>query len=239
MLNFKSSMVQLVVAAAALSTFACSSESEGSSGVRGTRALTTGSSSSTLTENVLSAHKDVATAAIHTFASLGGKSQNFGLSSVEDVGKAHVADSLPIYHVGVGALSTYDVSQDPRSLLQDEQSVLCTVAVNGEERSTIKLRYRSGEWKPVAFGAPGLAKQIGENLRALGQASGASGAISLVEIPTLSASLLAAYHEQSLQLTLLRPIAGLTVPPGTTLPAAQLFAQLRPLADRANKATDR
>jgi hypothetical protein len=136
-----------------------------------------------------------------------------------------------MFMVGLNDLRGYRANDDPRPLLRDEGTVMYPVTVGGEVRSSVILRKVNGDWKATQFGRSNLAgfAHAGRKQVATARRVPESG-VSLVEIPTMSARMLEHEENGLPMLTALLDVPPTDLRAGVTLPAAEVFAKLQPLA---------
>jgi hypothetical protein len=176
-------------------------------------------------------HAVVAAASLRTLAHLVTPKKTLGFQSVSEASSASLAEGLPMFRVGLDDLRSYHAGADPRPLLKDEGKVMYPVTVGGDVRSAVVVRKVNGDWKATEFGRASLASFAETGRKHVAAARGvAESALSLVEIPTMSARLLE--HEEGgvPMLTALMDVPGTDVRAGMTLPAAEVFGKLQPLA---------
>jgi hypothetical protein len=182
---------------------------------------------------VVATHAAAATASLKTLARLVTSQKTLGFASASEAESASLVAPLPMWMVGLNDLRTFHPGDDPRPLLKDEGSFLYPVTAGGDVRSAMVVRKVNGEWKATQFGRASLARFAHEGRRRVSEARGveASG-VALVEIPTMSARLLAHDEHGIPMLTALVDVPGTDVRAGTTVPAAEVFAKLQPIAAR-------
>jgi hypothetical protein len=182
---------------------------------------------------VVATHAAAATASLKTLARLVTSQKTLGFASAREAESASLVAPLPMWMVGLNDLRAYRAGDDPRPLLKDEGSFLYPVTAGGDVRSAMVVRKVNGEWKATQFGRASLARFAHEGRRRVSEARGveASG-VALVEIPTMSARLLAHDEHGIPMLTALVDVPGTDVRAGTTVPAAEVFAKLQPIAAR-------
>jgi hypothetical protein len=176
-------------------------------------------------------HAEAAAASLTTFAQLVSPQKSLGFASAEEVASATLAEPLPMYHVGLDALRAYRAGDDPRALLLDTGAVLYPLTVAGEARSSMVVHKVNGEWKATQFGRPTLAKHVHEGRAKVASARGvAESGVSYVDVPALSARMLRHDERGVPMLTALADLPGTNLRAGATLPAADVFAMLQPIA---------
>jgi hypothetical protein len=180
-----------------------------------------------------STHAAAAVASLKTLAQLVTPQKTLGFRSVSEVSSASLATPLPMLMVGLDDLRAYHAGDDPRPLLKNEGSFIYPVTVGGDVRSAMVIRQANGEWKATQFGRANLARFAHEGRQQVSLARGvAEAGVSLVEIPTMAARMLA--HEEGgvPMLTALLDVPGTDIRAGATAPAADVFAKLHPLAEQ-------
>jgi hypothetical protein len=177
------------------------------------------------------ARTTAAAAALKTLAGLVKPEKPLGFHSPSEIASASLAEPLPMRMVGLNDLRAYRAGDDPRPLIRDEGTVMYPVTVGGEVRSSVVLRKVNGDWKATQFGRSNLASFAHAGRARVASARRVPEAgVSLVEIPTMSARMLE--HEEGgvPMLTSLLDVPNTDVRAGVTLPAAEVFAKLQPLA---------
>ena len=176
-------------------------------------------------------HAAAAAASLKTLAQLVTPQKTLGFRSVSEVASASLASPLPMLMVQLNDLQAYRAGDDPRPLLKNEGSFIYPVTVGGDVRSSIVVRKTGGEWKATQFGRANLAKFAHEGRQQVSLARGvAESDVSLVEIPTVSARMLAHDENGVPMLTALLDVPGTDLRAGATVPAADVFTKLHPLA---------
>ncbi len=176
-------------------------------------------------------HAAAATASLKTLAHLVSPQKTLGFQSASEVASASLANPLRMVMVGLDPLKAYRAGDDARPLLLDEGTVIYPVTVGGDARSSVVVRQENGVWKTTQFGRPVLAKLAHEGRARVTAARGvAESDVALVEIPTLSTRMLEHEEKGVPMLTALLDVPGTDLRAGTTLPAADVFAKLQPLA---------
>jgi hypothetical protein len=176
-------------------------------------------------------HAVAAAESLRTLAHLVTPKRTLGFRSVSEASSASLADGLPMFIVGLDDLRSYRVGADPRPLLKDEAKVMYPVTVGGDVRSAVIVRKVNGNWRATQFGGANLANVAHAGRKHVAAARGvAEPALSLVEIPTMSARLLEHEEGGEPMLTALLDVPGTDLRAGETLPAADVFAKLQPLA---------
>jgi hypothetical protein len=181
---------------------------------------------------MFSTHAAAAQASLTTLAHLAIADKTLGFHSPDEAASASLGAPLPMLMVGLNPLRAYHAGDDPRPLLLSEGSVLYPVTVNGDVRSSVLIRKdASGDWKASQFGRPTLASLATEGRTNVSRARGvAASGLSLVEIPTLAARMLAHEENGVPMLTCLGDVRGTDLHAGETRPAADVFARLQPIA---------
>ena len=183
--------------------------------------------------------KDPAEAASASLAPLkalvaSGRPGSRGFRSAAEVGSASLAASFPVFFVALNNLQAYQAGQDPRVLLIDKQEVMFPVLVDEEVRSSVVVRKRTdGLWEASEFGRGNVVKAVvGIRSSVVNKRQLANTDLSLVEIPTLHARLLA--HDESglLMLTPVFDVQGTDLHAGETRSAGEVLSALQPLALR-------
>ena len=178
-------------------------------------------------------HAAAASASLKTLAHLVTQEKTLGFRSPSEAASASLVEPLPMLMVALDDLRAYRAGDDPRPLLKSEGSFLYPVTVGGEVRSSMVVRKVKGEWKATQFGRANLAKFAHEGRSQVSVARGvAASGVSLVEIPTMSARLLEEDENGVPMLTALLDVPGTDLRAGMTVPAADVFAKLQPLAAR-------
>ncbi len=199
------------------------------------QALTASSpSSSAATATTRSSHAAAAAASLDTLARLVAKDEpkKRGFQSTAEVTSATLSAPLPVFMVGLYDLREYHPGQDPRPLLFDKQEVMYPISVSGEVRSSVVVKKRAnGQWEPAEFGRMYVANAAHVGRQHVSRKRGiAEAALSLIEIPTVHARLLAHDERGVLMLTPIYDVPGTALHAGDTLPASEVFATLQPLA---------
>jgi hypothetical protein len=177
------------------------------------------------------ARATAAASALKTLAGLVKPEKTLGFHSPSELASAALAEPLPMLMVGLNDLRAYQTGDDPRPLLRDEGTVMYPVTVGGEVRSSVILRKVSGDWKATQFGRSNLASFAHAGRERLASARRvAEAGVSLVEIPTMSARMLEHEENGVPMLTSLLDVPHTDLRAGVTLPAAEVFAKLQPLA---------
>jgi hypothetical protein len=175
-------------------------------------------------------HAEAASASLKTLATLVSPQKSLGFTSPSEVASSTLAEPFAMYHVGLDGLRAYRAGDDPHALFLDTGSFLYPVTVAGVAKSSVVVRKVDGEWKATQFGRPTLAKHVHEGRKSLVAARGVAEAFSYVDIPTMSARMLRHEEKGVAMLTALVDVAGTDIRAGATLPAADVFAKLHPLA---------
>jgi hypothetical protein len=181
-----------------------------------------------------SSHIAAAQASLTTLAHLAIADKTLGFQTPDEAASASLGAPLPMLMVGLNPLRAYHAGDDPRPLLLSQGSLLYPVTVNGDVRSSVLVRKdASGDWKASQFGRPTLASLATEGRTNVSRARGvAAEGLSLVEIPTLSARMLAHEENGVPMLTSLVDVPGTDLHAGETRPAGEVFAKLQPIAAR-------
>ncbi len=181
-------------------------------------------------------HAAAAAESLKTLVHLVTPQKTLGFASADEAASASLAAPLPMLMVRLDDLQAYRAGDDPRPLLKDEGSVLYPVAVGGEVRSSVVVRKINGEWKGTQFGRANLAKFAHEGRTRVAAARGvATAGVSFVEIPAIAARMLGHEENGVPMLTALLDLPGTDVRAGSTLPAADVFAKLQPVAARTDR----
>jgi len=176
----------------------------------------------------------VASASLGILSELVGKEDPHkrGFSTQEEVASAELAASLPVFMVPLDKLQNYSRGSDPRDLLLDKQERMYAVSVDDDVKTGVVVRKRdSGKWTIAQFGNATVAKEANVARSRLTAIKGtATSAVSLIEIPTLHARLLAHENNGQLMLTPIADIAGTAATTGKTMAADKMFATLQKAA---------
>src|SRR5450631_1127813 len=179
-----------------------------------------------------------ATASMGTLANVVGNDQssNRGFASAGEVASSTLADGLPVQFVRLDSLAAFTSGQDTKTLAFDKQEVMYPITVGGAVRSSVTVQKGpDGQWQAVKFGKAAIAQ--GSQSARQGVTSKRSvdaGSVSLIEIPTVHAFLLSHTEKGVHMVTPVRDIPGTSYTAGVTVPAAEVFAALQPLAAGVN-----
>ncbi len=183
-------------------------------------------------------HRAVATASLDTLAGLvaQGNPETRGFHSNDEVGIATLAEPMPMYMMGLDGLRAYHPGQDPHTLLIDKEEAMYPLTVGGEVRSSVVVtKNAAGTWETTSFGHANLAKAAYAGRRGVAANRGVAEAeLSIVDVPTLGARLLAHEENGKLMLTPMHDVPGTAFRAGDTRSAEEVIAALHPLAVQAN-----
>lgn len=179
-----------------------------------------------------------ATAALGTLAGVVGTdpSGRRGFASAAEVTSSALADGLPLLFVRLDSLVAFKAGQDTKALPFDTRRVMYPLTVGGQVRSSVTVQQGAdGTWQAVRFGSAPVAR-ASQSIRQTVAAARAidAGSVSLIQIPTVHATLLSHREKGAHMVTPLQDIPGTTYKAGVTQPAAAVFAALQPLAAKVN-----
>ncbi|WP_394823539.1 hypothetical protein [Pendulispora albinea] len=181
-----------------------------------------------------------ALAALPTLRKLAREPGTVALTSL-DLDGATLGEAIPMRMVRLDTLRGYRAGDSPQGLLVDMGTFFYPVIAGGEVRTGMVVRRRKGKWVPSVFGQANLAKAAHDTRNQLAKSRSAKSVV-LAEIPALQQLRFLA-HEENGEL-LLTPVEDLSptlsnapslqanLAPGKPESAADVFAQLVPLAER-------
>lgn len=179
-----------------------------------------------------------ATASIATLANVvaTNPSGKRGFASSTEVSSSTLGDGLPVQFVGLSNLTAFTHGQDTKGLSIDKHEVLYPIMVAGAVRSSVTVQKGgNGKWRAVKFGYASIAiSSHSVGLTVASTQSVDAGTLSLLEIPAVHAYLLSHTEKGKHMVTPLFDIPGTSYKAGVTLPAADVFAALQPLAAKVN-----
>jgi hypothetical protein len=229
---------RILTAALLVGASACSSQpgstSQDTVAVTAAQALV-----ATPTQSTPSHHKhsrDAALAALPTLHELvaSGKPQHRGFRSVDEAKSATPTDPMPMYGVGLTALSAFRPGQDARALLVDKEEQLFPVAVDGDVRTSMIVRKQpGGDWETTQFVHGPMAPAVHQGRHRVSKGRGVDAtSLMFIDVPSL-ATLLGHDERGTLMVTPVYDIAGTQMRAGETYKASEVFALLQPLAAQA------
>jgi len=149
----------------------------------------------------------------------------------ETVNQAHLGAGIPVYLVRLDKLVAFTTQSNPLALLSPPTKVVYTVSLGNTASSMIEVSQKpdGNQWGVSALGRASFARSLGEVMpQAL---SGADSAARIsVWVPALNQRFAGELEGGSLTLMPLVDDAALGFRKGQRLPAAQVFAKLRPAA---------
>jgi hypothetical protein len=157
-------------------------------------------------------------------------SENFralGFESVDEAKGATLQPPLQIRNVPLDALKAYKPGASVEQLLAEPVETFYPVAVGGNVRTGVTISKRPDGFAPSAFGAYDLARRL-SRYRQGGDGPGEF----VVRIPAMNFSFLGRNTGGGLVLVPVVADPALGWKEGETLPAARVFGQLAPLAER-------
>jgi hypothetical protein len=181
-----------------------------------------------------SSPKDAAVGALPVLGELVGSSpaSERGFNSASEVQSANVEAGVPVMFVRLDHLVRYQKGQNTKSLLLDLQQYLYPLTVGGYVRSSVLVGKRAdGDWEALEIGNRKLALSLSaqqkqaEATRVLDR-----GSPALVQIPTVSASLLSHSESGRHWLTPLYDIPDTGLKAGVSLPADEVLSVLAKIA---------
>lgn len=159
-----------------------------------------------------------------------------GFATAAEARSTALGNGIPVHFVRLDQLVAHRPGQDVRALLTDKQEQFFPILASGQVRSSMRVLKRAdGTWEAAQFGSLEVVKAsypILQRLSAPGAA--APGSISLVEIPTVGALLLAYVERGALLVTPVFDVPGSSYVAGTAIPAAEAFATLAELAAKVD-----
>ncbi len=185
----------------------------------------------------LSQTKEAATRGLTTLQEL-GKRTNFkqmGFQSADQIGHAKLGEPFSVFMVELQDLRAYQPGSDANRLLKPIDKVIYPVSADDQVRTSIVLQKGKEGWKTSDFGGANFARLATKARDESEKANNlAPGAYFVVQVPALNAYFLGYRQDGNLMLISLIDDSDLQLKAGTPLPAAQVFDQLRPVAEKYN-----
>jgi len=195
------------------------------------------SSAQTVAQRDVGETKDIATRALATLQKI-GKQTNFkamGFESTDEMANAKLSEPLSVFMVELQDLRAYSPGSDPNKLLKPIDKVIYPVSANDQVRSSIVLQKSKEGWKASDFGGANFARLITRARDESAKATNlAPAAYFVVQAPALNASFLGYRQDDKLMLASIIDDPEMNLKAGASLPAEQVFEQLRPLAEKYN-----
>ena len=177
---------------------------------------------------------DAALAALPTLHELvaSGTPHRRGFRSVEEAKSATLADSLPMYMIGLSDLTAFRPGQNVRALLMDMQEQMFPLAVDGDVRTSVIVRKRTGDiWEATQFVHGPVGKAVHDSRANVSKARGIDATkLILIEIPALTTRLLGYDENGTLMVTPVYDVPGTSLHADGSYKASDVFALLQPLA---------
>lgn len=162
-----------------------------------------------------------------------GNYRSLGFDSADEVKSARAEPALPVYMVRLDALQSYAPGTDAAALLTPLEKAIVPLSVSGDVKSSVTVEIRDGKWTAEGFGAPKLARALAAARRAV-PASAQGSSFFVVQVAALGMYFLGHAEGGRLMLTTLIDEPTLRAPALRTMPAADVFSALVPIARQHN-----
>lgn len=188
-------------------------------------------------QNDMRETKDVAAQALGTLQKIGKQTNGkaMGFESGDEMANAKLGEPLSVFMVELEALRAYRAGSDPNQMLKPIDKVIYPVSANDQVRSSIVLQKGKEGWKASDFGGANFARLITRARDESAKATNlAATAYFVVQVPALNAYFLGYRQDGKLMLASVIDDPEMNLRAGASLPAEQVFDQLRPLAEKYN-----
>lgn len=149
-----------------------------------------------------------------------------GFESLDEVARAQLGPSLKVSTVPLDRLQKFQPGGNAEELLVDANRVIYTVTVNEQVRTSLEVGQVGDVWQGRSFGSPEFIRPLAK-LRQ-------SDTDFVVWVPALNAYFMGRRTEGGLTLTPAFDYPEMDLTAGRTLPAANAFAAMVPLAQSHN-----
>ena len=161
--------------------------------------------------------------------------QRMGFANPSEAGQSQLGAPLSDFLVGLDALREYQPGKDPMSLLKPTGQVVYPVKVGETVRSSVILKKQGNEWKAVSFGSPMLSKAVHGTSETVAKRDRlAASELFQVRIPAFNLVFVGQVSSGKLMLTSIADADRYGLKAGATQAAADIFARLKPEAERDN-----
>jgi len=150
-----------------------------------------------------------------------------GFTSLDEVKSAQLAEPLPVFHVALDRLKSYQ-GEDPNALLTQSGETIYPVTAGGQVRSSVTLVKKDNSYTASSFGNAEVVKSLTRY-----RTASTPGAF-VVRIPALGIYLLGSRVENRLMLTPIVEDSRLPFQPGVAAPAQDVLKAIAPLAQAYN-----
>jgi hypothetical protein len=178
-----------------------------------------------------------------------------GFDDAEQARSAVLGEPLPVFVVGLSALSAYAAGGDANALIEPSRDAVYPVLAGDGVKSSLTIEQVEGGYRPAAFGAPDTARAVAAvqgrvvwlppapprpqrgaapTAPSPSEEAAAAPAQFIVRVPALGVSFLGARVGDQVMLAPVRDIAGADLRAGEALPAGSVFERLAPIAKATN-----